>query len=154
MKNRVGFLKELSWLDYLMLIIVTFFFISYDVLTVKYLPNGVSKLNIPELYGFPLPNKTNYNWCSEGERLIYVIPFIIDYFTYFALLTVSYWFIVIYVLQMKLRKKIFLPIFFGILFVSLIPYITPAQKYSFYLTEYPSSWYDWHINWFSDQKLD
>jgi len=152
MENSWRVLYSFSWLDYLILAATSFFMLTYDVLTIKYISNGVSQLNIPELYGFPFPNKTNYHWCDDGERLIYIVPFFIDYLFYFLLISILYWFVFIVTFQIKLRKKIFLPLFFGILFVALVPYIAPLQEYTISLSEFPSGWYSWHINWFGSHE--
>jgi hypothetical protein len=152
MKYKLIIFKELSWLDNLILLGISFFATTFDLLSVHFTPTKEVKLHIPSLYGFPLPNKTNISWGADGERTLYITPYFIDLFVYFIILSVVYWFIFKYLFPTQLRKRFFIPLFFGLIFASFYPFIMPEHVYSFNLVEYPSDWYDWHINWFGNRR--
>lgn len=150
-KSIFAFLKDLNWIDHLMIISFAFFAVIYDFCSLKYLPN-INAKKLPILYGFPLPNKTNISWINSGERGIFLMPLMIDIVFYFTIFLIFYWFIFRYVFYIRLRKRYFTPLFFGILFINLSPFILPQQGYSWTFIEYPLNLFNIEFNWFGNSN--
>lgn len=151
MKQIFSFLKDLSWIDYLLLSSISLFTVIYDFCSVRFIP--IEKVHtLPILYGFPLPNKTSTPWVNSGERGIYLAPFILDFLFHLLVITIFYWFIMRYVFNINLRKRIVIPFFFGILFLNLSPFILPQQWYSLAFIDLPFAKFDVEFNWFGNWK--
>lgn len=140
------FLKELRWLDCLVTITLSLFLVTYDFVTLQYTKIDASS-NI-NLYGFPLPNKTGRYLDNILNYNIYLIPYAIDIFVYFIILTIIFWYVCRYMFDFRLKKKIFVPLIFGIIFIVLIPFILPNQDYGYWLNDIDLTKYTMKFNWY------
>ncbi len=130
MNKKINFFDLLNWLEYFFLITLAIICVTYNIITVHYQPIIQNSGNKFHYFGFPIINGKYLLWSDHLQKELYIVPTVLDAFFYFMVFSFVYWFIVRYIFNLKLKKKYFIPLIFGMVFTILILFIVPDQEFS------------------------